>query len=253
VALGAAVQAHILAGGITDMLLLDVTPLSLGIETLGGIVSVLISRNTTIPTMAKEYFTTSVDGQTAVDMHVLQGERELAKDNRSLARFDLTGIDPMPAGMPKIEVTFLIDANGMLQVQAREQRTGKAASIEVKPTYGLSEAQVAQMVEDSFTHAEADVNARLLIETKTEAETVMNHVRRALAQGGHLMSAEERSLITGALDALRAVEESGDRDAIRERTIELNRATEPLAQRMMDKALRDAVTSRRADDILKRP
>ena len=253
VALGAAVQAHILAGGITDMLLLDVTPLSLGIETLGGIVSVLISRNTTIPTMAKEYFTTSVDGQMAVDMHVLQGERELAKDNRSLARFDLTGIDPMPAGMPKIEVTFLIDANGMLQVQAREQRTGKAASIEVKPTYGLSEAQVAQMVEDSFTHAEADVNARLLIETKTEAETVMNHVRRALAQGGHLMSAEERSLITGALDALRAVEESGDRDAIRERTIELNRATEPLAQRMMDKALRDAVTSRRADDILKRP
>jgi molecular chaperone DnaK len=253
VALGAAVQAHILAGGITDMLLLDVTPLSLGIETLGGIVSVLISRNTTIPTMAKEYFTTSVDGQTAVDMHVLQGERELAKDNRSLARFDLSGIDPMPAGMPKIEVTFLIDANGMLQVQAREQRTGKAASIEVKPTYGLSEGQVAQMVEDSFTHAEADVNARLLIETRTEAETVMNHVRRALAQGGHLVSAEERSLITEALDALRAVEGGSDRDAIRERTIELNRATESLAQLMMDTALREAVTSRRADDLLKRP
>ena len=253
VALGAAVQAHILAGGITDMLLLDVTPLSLGIETLGGIVSVLISRNTTIPTMAKEYFTTSVDGQTAVDMHVLQGERELAKDNRSLARFDLSGIDPMPAGMPKIEVTFLIDANGILQVQAKEQRTGKAASIEVKPTYGLSEAQVAQMVEDSFTHAEADVNARLLIETKTEAETVMNHVRRALAQGGHLMSAEERLLITEAIAALRAVEEGSDRDAIRERTIDLNRATEPLAQRMMDTALREAVTSRRADDILKGP
>jgi len=253
VALGAAVQAHILAGGITDMLLLDVTPLSLGIETLGGIVSVLISRNTTIPTMAKEYFTTSVDGQTAVDMHVLQGERELAKDNRSLARFDLSGIDPMPAGMPKIEVTFLIDANGMLQVQAREQRTGKAASIEVKPTYGLSEAQVAQMVEDSFTHAEADVNARLLIETRTEAETVMNHVRRALAQGGHLVSAEDRSLISAALDALRAVEGGSDRDAIRERTTELNRATEPLAQLMMNTALQEAVTSRRADDILKRP
>src|SRR5216684_3462709 len=253
VALGAAVQAQILAGGITDMLLLDVTPLSLGIETLGGIVSVLISRNTTIPTVAKEYFTTSVDGQTAVDMHVLQGERELAKDNRSLARFDLSGIDPMPAGMPKIEVTFLIDANGMLQVQAREQRTGKAASIEVKPTYGLSEAQVAQMVEDSFTHAEADVNARLLIETRTEAETVMNHVRRALAQGGHLVSAEERSLITEALDALRGVEGGSDRDAIRERTIELNRATESLAQLMMDTALREAVTSRRADDLLKRP
>src|SRR6266850_1120926 len=253
VALGAAVQAQILAGGITDMLLLDVTPLSLGIETLGGIVSVLIPRNTTIPTVAKEYFTTSVDGQTAVDMHVLQGERELAKDNRSLARFDLSGIDPMPAGMPKIEVTFLIDANGMLQVQAREQRTGKAASIEVKPTYGLSEAQVPQMVEDSFTHAEADVNARLLIETRTEAETVMNHVRRALAQGGHLVSAEDRSLISAALDALRAVEGGSDRDAIRERTTELNRATEPLAQLMMNTALQEAVTSRRADDILKRP
>src|SRR4029079_5222438 len=138
-----------LAGGITDMLLLDVTPLSLGIETLGGIVSVLISRNTTIPTMAKEAFTTSVDGQTTVDMHVLQGERELARDNRSLARFDLAGIDPMPAGMPTIDVTCVIDANGTLQVQSREVRTGKAASIEVRPTYGLSETEVARMVEDS--------------------------------------------------------------------------------------------------------
>jgi Fe-S protein assembly chaperone HscA len=250
VALGAAVQAQILAGGITDMLLLDVTPLSLGIETLGGIVSVLISRNTTIPTLAKEYFTTSVDGQTAVDMHVLQGERELAKDNRSLARFDLSGIDPMPAGMPKIEVTFLIDANGILQVQAKELRTGKAASIEVKPTYGLSEGQVAQMVEDSFTFAEEDVNARLLIETRTEAETVMNHVRRALAQGGHLATPEELHAISHAIDALRAVECGTDRDAIRERTIDLNRATERLAEKMMDAAVRGAVTSRRADEIL---
>ena len=250
VALGAAVQAQILAGGITDMLLLDVTPLSLGIETLGGIVSVLIPRNTTIPTMAKEYFTTSVDGQTAVDMHVLQGERELAKDNRSLARFDLSGIDPMPAGMPKIEVTFLIDANGILQVQSRELRTGKAASIEVKPTYGLSEEQVTQMVEDSFTYAEEDVNARLLIETKTEAETVMNHVRRALKQGGHLVGRDELHAISQAIDALRAVECGTDRDAIRERTIDLNRVTERLAEAMMDAALKGAVTSRRADEIL---
>jgi len=250
VALGAAVQAQILAGGITDMLLLDVTPLSLGIETLGGIVSILISRNTTIPTVAKEYFTTSVDGQTAVDMHVLQGERELAKDNRSLARFDLSGIDPMPAGMPKIEVTFLIDANGILQVQAKELRTGKATSIEVKPTYGLSEAQVAQMVEDSFTFAEEDVNARLLIETKTEAETVMNHVRRALKQGGHLASPEELRTISHAIDALRAVECGTDRDAIRERTIDLNKATQRLAETMMDAAVRGAVTSKRADQIL---
>ncbi len=250
VALGAAVQAQILAGGITDMLLLDVTPLSLGIETLGGIVSVLISRNTTIPTVAKEYFTTSVDAQTAVDMHVLQGERELAKDNRSLARFDLSGIDPMPAGMPKIEVTFLIDANGILQVQAKEQRTGKAASIEVKPTYGLSEAQVAQMVEDSFMYAEEDVNARLLIESKTEAETVMNHVRRALKQGGHLASPEELRTISQAIDALRAVECGTDRDAIRERTVDLNRATERLAEALMDAAVRGAITSKRADQIL---
>jgi molecular chaperone DnaK len=250
VALGAAVQAQILAGGITDMLLLDVTPLSLGIETLGGIVSVLIARNTTIPTMAKEYFTTSVDGQTAVDMHVLQGERELAKDNRSLARFDLSGIDPMPAGMPKIEVTFLIDANGILQVQSRELRTGKAASIEVKPTYGLSEEQVTQMVEDSFTYAEEDVNARLLIETKTEAETVMNHVRRALKQGGHLVARDELHAISQAIDALRAVECGTDRDAIRERTIDLNKVTERLAEAMMDAALKGAVTSRRADEIL---
>src|SRR5713101_8072324 len=253
VALGAAVQAQILAGGITDMLLLDVTPLSLGIETLGGIVSVLISRNTTIPTLAKEYFTTSVDGQTAVDMHVLQGERELAKDNRSLARFDLSGIDLMPAGMPKIEVTFLIDANGILQVQAKELRTGKAVSIEVKPTYGLSEGQVAQMVEDSFTFAEEDVNARLLIETRTEAETVMNHVRRALAQGGHLATPEELRTISQAIDALRAVECGTDRDAIRERTIDLNKATARLAETMMDAAVRGAVTSKRADQILERP
>ena len=250
VALGAAVQAQILAGGITDMLLLDVTPLSLGIETLGGIVSVLIPRNTTIPTLAKEYFTTSVDGQTTIDMHVLQGERELAKDNRSLARFDLAGVDPMPAGMPKIEVTFLIDANGILQVQAREQRTGKAASIEVKPTYGLTEDQVEQMVEDSFAHAEADVEARLLIETRTEADTVINHVERALRQAGALASAEERASIETALAALRAARPGTDRDEIRERTIALNQATAPLADRMMEAAIKDAVTSRRADRLL---
>src|SRR4030095_5297820 len=183
VALGAAVQAHILAGGITSMLLLDVTPLSLGIETLGGIVSVLISRNTTVPTSAREMFTTSVDGQTVVDMHVVEGARELANDCRSLERFERRGVAPMPAGMPKIEVTFLIDANGILQVQAKELRTGKAASIEVKPTYGLSEADVERMVEDSFTYAEADVETRMLIETRNEADTVITHVARALRQG----------------------------------------------------------------------
>jgi Fe-S protein assembly chaperone HscA len=250
VALGAAVQAQILAGTITDMLLLDVTPLSLGIETLGGIVSVLIPRNTTIPTLAKEYFTTSVDGQTTVDLHVLQGERELAKDNRSLARFDLAGVEPMPAGMPKIEVTFLIDANGILQVQAREQRTGKAASIEVKPTYGLTEAQVEQMVEDSYTYAEADVGARLLIETQTEADTVINHVERALRQAGDAAAPDERAAIEAALAALRTARAGTDRDEIRERTIALNEATAPLAERMMEAAIKDAVTSKRADRLL---
>ena len=252
VALGAAVQAQILAGGITDMLLLDVTPLSLGIETLGGIVSVLISRNTTIPTMAKEAFTTSVDGQTTVDMHVLQGERELARDNRSLARFDLA-VDPMPAGMPKIEVTFLIDANGILQVKASELRTGKAAAIEVKPTYGLTEAEVGQMVEDSFTHAEADVNARLLIETRNEADTVMTHVERALNQGAQLADAEELAGIKAALERLREARDGGDRDVIRERTTDLNRATERLAEAMMDQALKGALGSKRAAEIMEQP
>jgi Fe-S protein assembly chaperone HscA len=250
VALGAAVQAQILAGGIKDMLLLDVTPLSLGIETLGGIVSILIPRNTTIPTSAREMFTTSVDGQTVVDLHVVQGERELAKDCRSLARFELRGIDPMPAGMPKIEVTFLIDANGILQVQAREQRTGKAASIEVKPTYGLTEADVERMVEESFTYAEADVETRLLVEARNEADTVLTHVERALRQAGSLVGDAERRTIETAVTALRQARAGDDRDAIRERTTEVNHATEPLAERLMDAALKGALGTRRADEIM---
>jgi len=253
VALGAAVQAHILAGGITNMLLLDVTPLSLGIETLGGIVSVLIPRNTTIPTSAREMFTTSVDGQTVVDLHVVQGERELARDCRSLARFELRGIDPMPAGMPKIEVTFLIDANGILQVHARELRTGRAASIEVKPTYGLEDADVARMVEESFAYAEADVSARLLIEARNEADTVITHVERALRQGAHLTGEDELARIRAAVDALRQVCESGDRDLIRERTTALNHATERLAELLMDSALKEALGSKRVAEILESP
>src|SRR2546426_3617892 len=252
VALGAAVQAHILAGGITSMLLLDVTPLSLGIETLGGIVSVLIPRNTTIPTSAREMFTTSVDGQTVVDLHVVQGERELAKDCRSLARFELWGVDPMPAGMPKIEVVFLIDANGILQVTATELRTGKAAAIEVKPTYGLSDADVERMVEESFAYAEADVEARLLIETRNEADTVITHVERALAQGSHLVAADERRAIVEALDALRRARDGSDRDLIREATTAMNHATEHLAEIMMDAALKGALASRRAGEIMEK-
>ena len=249
VALGAAVQAHILAGGITDMLLLDVTPLSLGIETLGGAVSVLIPRNTTIPTSARELFTTSVDGQTTVDMHVLQGERELAKDCRSLARFELGGINPMPASMPKIEVAFLIDANGILQVTARELRTDKAASIEVRPTYGLTDGDVQRMVDESFEYAEADVEARMLIEVRNEADTVTTHVRRALGQGADLIGLDERARIDTALGALEAVRGGVDRDLIRDRTTELNRVTEHLAELMMDAALRGALESRRAEEL----
>ena len=249
VALGAAVQAHILAGGFTNMLLLDVTPLSLGIESLGGIVNVLIPRNTTIPTSAREMFTTSVDGQTLVDLHVVQGERELVKDCRSLGRFELR-IDPMPAGMPKIEVTFLIDANGILQVQAKEQRSGKAASIEVKPTYGLTDADVERMVEDSFTYAEADVATRMLIEARNEADTVLVHAGRALKQGADLVPAEERAAIEAAVAALRAARGGDDRERIHEATTAVNRATEHLAEVLMDAALKGALGSRRATEIL---
>src|SRR3990172_2880386 len=253
VALGAAVQAQILAGGITDMLLLDVTPLSLGIETLGGVMSVLISRNTTIPTSAKELFTTSVDGQTVVDMHVLQGERELAKNNRSLARFELSGIDPMPAGMPRIEVTFLIDANGILQVNARELRTGKAASIEVKPSYGLTDTEVERMIEESFVNAEEDVASRLLIEARNEADTVIRATERALGQGSGLIGQEETAQINGALAALKAARDGSDRDAIRAATERLNQATLHLAEVLMDSALKEALTAKRVTEALGKP
>ena len=253
VAVGAAVQADILAGGITNMLLLDVTPLSLGIETLGGVMSVLISRNTTVPTSAKELFTTSVDGQTVVDMHVLQGERELVKDNRPLARFELRGIDPMPAGMPRIEVTFLIDANGILQVQAKELRTGKAASIEVKPSYGLTDAEVERMIEESFVHAEEDVASRLLIEARNEADTVIRATERALGQGGGLIGEDEAARIKEALVVLKAVRDETDRDAIREATERLNQATLHLAEVLMDSALKEALTAKRVTEVLGKP
>ena len=253
VAVGAAVQADILAGGITNMLLLDVTPLSLGIETLGGVMSVLTPRNTTIPTSAKELFTTSVDGQTVVDMHVLQGERELVKDNRSLARFELSGIDPMPAGMPRIEVTFLIDANGILQVNARELRTGKAASIAVKPSYGLTDAEVERMIEESFVHAEEDVASRLLIEARNEADTVIRATERALGQASGLIGQEETAQINGALAALKAARDGSDRDAIRAATERLNQATLHLAEVLMDSALKEALTAKRVTEALGKP
>ena len=249
VALGAAVQADILAGGTTHMLLLDVTPLSLGIETLGGAVSVLIPRNTTIPTSANESFTTSVDGQSVVDMHVVQGERDLAKDNRSLARFDLRGIPPMPAGLPRIEVTFLIDANGILSVAAKEVRSGTQASVEVRPTYGLSEAEVERMIDESLEHAEADVQARGLIDARNEADTVLRATEKALVQGAGSLGADEAARIREAVAALSAARHGEDAGAIRAATDRVNQETQPLAERLMDSALRDTLRDRRVADV----
>jgi Fe-S protein assembly chaperone HscA len=245
VALGAAVQADILAGGITHVLLLDVTPLSLGIETLGGAVSVLIPRNTTIPTAAREAFTTSVDGQAVVDMHVVQGERDLAKDNRSLARFDLRGIPPMPAGLPRIEVSFLIDANGILNVAARETRSGTQASVEVRPTYGLTEAEVDRMIEESLEFAEQDVRARGLIDARNEADTVLRATEKALVQGTGLLGPGEEERIRAAAAELAAARGGDDAERIGRATDALNHATQRLAEQLMDSALRDALTSRR--------
>src|SRR6202041_1187258 len=214
VALGAAVQADILAGAskmTEEMLLLDVTPLSLGIEALGGVVARIIPRNSTIPASATEHFTTGVDGQTNVAIHVLQGERELAADCRSLARFDLKGIPPMTAGLPRIEVKFLIDADGILQVSAREQRSGKAAQIEVKPTYGLTDEQVETMILDSFDHAEEDFAKRLLIEARNEAETILAKVEQArTSPAWGALRGEEQSAIGAAGDRLAAVKAGDD-------------------------------------------
>ncbi len=240
VALGAAVQAQILAGEITDMLLLDVTPLSLGIETFGGVVARLIERNTTIPCSATEEFTTFVDGQTSVDIHVVQGERELAKDCRSLARFQLKGIEPMPAGLPRIEVRFLIDANGILNVSAKDVRTGRSQSIEVKPTYGLAEAEVERMIRDSMVFAKADVSERLLIEARNEAETVVRATEKALRDGTGLLGPEELAGIHRALAALQEAREARDTSVIRERLQTLNQATQHLAERLMTRVLKAA-------------
>lgn len=245
VALGAAVQAGILSGGTQDMLLLDVTPLSLGIETLGGVMSVLIFRNTTVPTTAKEIFTTSVDGQTTVDIHVLQGERELVKDNRSLARFLLKDIDPMPAGVPRIEVTFLIDANGILSVKAKELRSGKEQSLEVKPTYGLTEAEVEQMIEESYQFAESDVKQRMLIESRNEADIIIMHTQKALKDGGDLMGDEERLQIQNALGELKHAREGEDDNLIREKIGQLDRVTHHLADLLMEQVVKTTLKGKK--------
>lgn len=238
VALGAAVQAGILTGAVEDKLLLDVTPLSLGIEMMGGVVSKLIHRNTTIPASAAEIFTTAVDGQRNVLIHVLQGERELAKDCRSLARFDLKDIDPLLAGLAKIEVRFLIDANGILNVTARDMRTGKEQSIEVKPSYGLTDAQVDAMIEESFDNAEADMRERQVREARVEADSIMHALEKARSeQAWDALADKDRELIERKHNELLTVYHSDNYELIRAKIDELNNSTTALAERIMNSAV----------------
>jgi len=248
VALGAAVQADILSGGTQDMLLLDVTPLSLGIETMGGVMSSLIRRNTTIPASAKEMFTTYVDGQTSVDLHILQGERELAKDNRSLARFQLK-VPPLPAGVPRVEVTFLIDANGILHVTAKDVRTGQTQSIEVKPSYGLSDEEVERMIGESFKFAAEDLKARQLIEARTEAEAILKATHKALGHGGRLIRPEEIAAISASLAALEAARATEDHRAIRAAIAEVEKTTHHLAEVLMDSTLKEALENKKVSEL----
>src|SRR5216683_1737293 len=235
VALGAAVQAAILSGDVQDKLLLDVTPLSLGIETMGGVVSKLIHRNSTIPASATETFTTAVEGQRNVLIHVLQGERELVKDCRSLARFDLKEIDPLPAGMARIEVRFLIDANGILNVTARDLRTGKEHSVDVNPSYGLTDEQVEKMIRESFEKAEQDFQERQIREARVEADTILAAVEKARRHDAYFeLSDEERATIDRSVNELLLVYHSDDHHLILNKNEQLNQVTMKLAENMMN-------------------
>jgi Fe-S protein assembly chaperone HscA len=255
VALGAAVQADILISGHRDMLLLDVTPLSLGIETMGGVVSKIIMRNSTIPASGRDAFTTGVDNQTAVEIHVLQGEREMAADCRSLAHLRLSGIPPMPAGLPRVEVRFQIDANGILNISARELRTGIEVTRTVTPSYGLTEEEVLRMVTEGFEHAEADFEARLLIEARNEAEAVINATEKSLRRpdfaeltAGEL-DARETKRIEAALADTRAAMAGTDRERILAATHDLNHATRHLAEVMMNRSVREALAGRNVNEM----
>jgi molecular chaperone DnaK len=249
VALGAAVQANILERGVSNTLLLDVTPLSLGIETYGGAVSKIIPRNSTIPASAQEQYTTGVDNQTGIDIHVLQGERELAKDCRSLARFTLK-VPPAPAGLPRIEVAFLIDANGILQVAAKDMRTGEQHSIEVQPSYGINDTEIERMLEESIEYAEQDFAERQLIEARTESEAILSATTKALANPQSAqIAASERSNIEVAIAALKQSAAGTDYKLIRKRIDELNHATEHLAELLMNSAVSRALAGRNLAEV----
>ncbi|MGE0820618.1 MAG: Fe-S protein assembly chaperone HscA [Candidatus Binatia bacterium] len=248
VALGAAVQADTLSGRRKDMLLLDVVPLSLGIETMGGVMSRLIERNTTIPTSVKEMYTTAVDDQTAVDIHVLQGERELVPDCRSLARFKIP-IEPQPAGVPRVEVTFMIDANGILNVTAEDLRTKHERSVEVKPSYGLTDEEVERLLEESIDFAEEDVTQRLLIEARTEADTIIHATEKQLRQHASFLEAEDQQSIQTALQALREAKAGEDYNRIRDLIDELSMVTTPFAQRIMDRSISDVLGGKELSEV----
>ena len=251
VALGAARQADALAGnqGAGDLLLLDVVPLSLGIETMGGLVERIIERNSPIPTARAQSFTTFQDGQTAMSIHVVQGERDLVGDCRSLARFELRGIPPMVAGAARIQVTFTIDADGLLSVEAREDASGVEASVTVKPSYGLSDDEVTRLLGEGFGHAEDDMAARALREAQVDADRLLAAIASALAADGELLSAEERASIERAAAELRATRDSTDRAAIERSLKALSESTEAFAAERMNRGIRRALAGRRVEDL----